>query len=80
MVTTITPFCASRLPQYNGIEADPLSGKQQSADVGGSGDFAVELQLIERFGRNCLGEDKVKAIGQWSEDHVGEENRERSLQ
>jgi hypothetical protein len=51
--------------------------KQQSADVGGSGDFAVKLQLIERFGRNSFGKDGVKSIGQWSEDHVGEENRER---
>src|ERR1700752_4041339 len=24
MVTTMTPFCASRSPQYKGIEADPL--------------------------------------------------------
>ena len=24
MVTTMTPFCASRSPQYRGIAADPL--------------------------------------------------------
>ena len=60
--------------QHNGERCD--GGKQQSADVGGSGDFAVKLQLIERFGRNCFGENGVKAIGQWPKDHVGEENRE----
>jgi len=49
----------------------------KAADVGGSGDFAVKLQLIERLGRNCFGKDGVKAIGQWPEHHVGEENRER---
>jgi len=42
-----------------------------------AGDFAVKLQLIERFGRNSLGKDGVKSIGEWSEDHVGEENRQR---
>ena len=51
-------------------------GKQQSANVGGSRDFAVELQLIECLGRNCFWKDGVKAIGQWPKDHVGEENRE----
>ena len=48
----------------------------KAADVCGSGDFAIKLQLIERFGRNCFGEDGVKAIGQWPEDHVRKENRE----
>ena len=43
---------------------------------GGSGDFVVKLQLIERFGRNCFGKDGMKAVGQWPEDHIGEENRE----
>src|SRR5258708_37655179 len=61
--------------QHNGERCD--GGKEQTADVGGSGYFAVELQFIERFGWNCLWEDGVKAIGQWPEDHVGEENRER---
>jgi hypothetical protein len=33
--------------------------------VGGSGDFAVKFQLIKRLGRNCFGEDGVKAIREW---------------
>ena len=39
--------------QHYGERCD--GGKEQSADVGGSGDFAVKFQLIERFGRSCFG-------------------------
>jgi hypothetical protein len=41
--------------QHDGKWAN--GGKQQSADVGASGDFAVKLQLIERFCRNSFGKD-----------------------
>ena len=45
--------------------------------MGSRGDFAVKLQLIERLGRNCFGKDGVKAIGRWSEHHIGNQNRDR---
>jgi hypothetical protein len=69
--------------EIEGLRNSTYANIQQSADVGGSGDFAVKLQLIERFGRISFRKDGVKSIGQWSEDHVGEQDclrkRERQM-